>query len=85
MGIQVIIDNAFRPHANWQGLSPGWVAMLWLVHILSEQNHLMEPVQQWAERHLTILSKLSLDFAPLELNRKTRKASPLRYASIPQD
>ena len=57
MGIQTIIDGAVSPHANWQGLSPGWVATLWLVHILSEQNHLMEPVQQWAKRHLTILTK----------------------------
>lgn len=59
MGVQAVIDSAVSPHGNWQGLSPGWVMTLWLVHILSEQNHLMEPVQQWAERHLTILTKLS--------------------------
>ena len=47
MGIQSIIDDAVEPHLNWQGLSPGRVTTLWLVHILSEQNHLMEPVQQW--------------------------------------
>jgi len=59
MGIQTIIDDVVKPHANWQGLSPGWVVTLWLVHILSEQNHLMEPVQQWVRRQLTILTKLS--------------------------
>jgi transposase len=59
MGIQAIIDNAVTPHGNWRGLSPGWVTTLWLTHILSEQNHRMEPVQQWAERHLTILTRLS--------------------------
>ncbi len=59
MGIQEIIDDAVTPHANWQGLSPGWVTTLWLVHILSEQNHLMEPVQQWVGRQRTILRKLS--------------------------
>jgi len=47
MGIQAIIDNAITPHGNWQGLTPGWVIMLWLMHILSEQNHCMEPVQDW--------------------------------------
>ncbi len=59
MGIQSIIDDAVSPHANWQGLSPGWVTTLWLAHILSEQNHLMEPVEQWVGQHLTILRKLS--------------------------
>jgi transposase len=82
MGIQAVIDEAVTPHANWQGLSPGWVTMLWLVHILSEQNHLMEPVQQWAARHLTILSKLSgqpiceLDFTDDRLAMCLRDLSP---------
>lgn len=59
MGIQAIVDSVITPHGNWTGLRPGWVVTLWLVHILSEQNHLMEPVQQWVERHELILTKLS--------------------------
>jgi transposase len=59
MSIQPLIDGAVHAHTNWHGLSPGWVITLWLVHILSEQNHLMEPVEQWVGRHLTILSELS--------------------------
>jgi len=59
MGIQGIIDNEINPHGNWAGLSPGWVITLWLVHILSEQNHLMEPVQQWVRGHLYTLRKIS--------------------------
>ncbi len=69
MGIQAIVDSLITPHGNWSGLSPGWVVTLWLVHILSEQNHLMEPVQQWVERHEMLLTKLggqplrALDFS----------------------
>lgn len=69
MGIQIIADGAITPHGNWVGISPGWVLTLWLIHILSEKNHRMEPVQQWVSRHLTILTRLSgqpvreLDFA----------------------
>lgn len=69
MGIQVIADGAISAHGNWVGISPGWVLTLWLTHILSEKNHLMEPVQQWVSRHLVILTQLSgqpvraLDFA----------------------
>jgi len=59
MGIQEIVDSAIEPHGNWQGLSHGWVITLWLVHILSEQNHKMEPVQQWASRRLSTLERLS--------------------------
>lgn len=69
MGIQSIIDNVIKPHGNWIGLSPGGVITLWLTHIMSEKNHLMEPVQQWVRRHEFILSRLNgqrvreLDFA----------------------
>jgi len=59
MGVQEAIDKIIRPHGNWQGLSPGWLILLWLVHILSEQNHLMEPVQLWASRHLVTLERLT--------------------------
>ena len=59
MGIQGIIDRVIEPHGNWQGLSPGWVVTIWLMHVLSEQNHLMEPVQQWVRRHLVMLRGLT--------------------------
>lgn len=59
MGIQGIVDNAVKPHGNWQGLSHGWVITIWLVHILSEQSHIMEPVQIWVRRHQFILEKLT--------------------------
>lgn len=59
MGIQAIVDEVIEPHGNWQGLNPGWVIMLWLVHILSEQSHLMEPVQEWTRNHLTTLRRLT--------------------------
>jgi transposase len=58
MGIQSIVDSVIVPHGNWTGLSPGWVTTFWLLHILSEQNHLMEPVQKWVRRHLVILNRL---------------------------
>jgi transposase len=59
MHLQVIIDTMIRPHGNWQGLTPGWVITIWLMHILSEQNHCMEPVQDWAAKHLVMLNRLT--------------------------
>lgn len=69
MGIQEAVDSFVKAHGNWVGLSPGWVITIWLVHILHEQNHLMEPVQTWVEGHKWTLRKLTgekirpLDFA----------------------
>jgi len=59
MGIQRIVDSQISPHGNWAGLTPGWVITVWLLHIMSEKNHLMEPVQQWVERHLLTLTRLT--------------------------
>ena len=59
MRIQVMIDKVITAHGNWQGLTPGWVITIWLMHILSEQNHCMEPVEDWAEKHVITLCRLS--------------------------
>jgi len=59
MRIQVIIDNVIIAHGNWDGLSPGWVITIWLMHILSEHHHTMEPVQVWAGKHLHVLRLLT--------------------------
>jgi len=59
MHLQVIVDAVIAPHGNWQGLTPGWVITIWLMHILSEQSHCMEPVQEWASKHLVMLGRLT--------------------------
>jgi len=59
MHIQEVVDAIITAHGNWEGLTHGWVITIWLMHILSEQNHCMEPVQEWAEKHLIILRRLS--------------------------
>jgi hypothetical protein len=59
MDIRGIIDSVIKPHGNWEGLSPGWVITIWGMYVLSEQNHLMEPVQQWVRKHLVMLRGLT--------------------------
>jgi hypothetical protein len=34
MGVRSLLDEYFPAHGHWVGLSPGWVAELWLTHIL---------------------------------------------------
>lgn len=59
MSIQANLDAVIVAHGNWQGLTPGWVITIWLIHILSEQNHCMEPVQEWVAKRLMTLHRLS--------------------------
>jgi transposase len=42
------LDQERARHGNWQGLSLGQVMVTWLMHILSEHNHFMNHVQEWA-------------------------------------
>lgn len=50
-----LVDEYFVPHKRWQGLSPGKVLAGWLTHILSEADHRMNRVQDWAAKRLGIL------------------------------
>jgi len=42
------LDTVWPRHGNWQGVSLGQVLVTWLAHIVSERNHFMSHVQDWA-------------------------------------
>lgn len=50
-----LVDEHFRRHGNWQGLSPGRVLTGWLAYILSEGDHRLNQVQGWAADRLHVL------------------------------
>jgi transposase len=55
MGVPRLLDEQYGRHGNWQGLSLGWVATVWLGHILSQADHRLNQVQSWAEQRLVTL------------------------------
>src|SRR5437667_9970526 len=55
MRLRELLDRHFPVHGNWQGLSLGWVTVLWLTHLLSEGDHRLNQVEPWALAHLTTL------------------------------
>lgn len=55
MGIAELLDDHFPTHGNWEGLSRGRVATGWLSHLLSQGDHRLSHVQDWAGQHLTTL------------------------------
>jgi transposase len=50
-----LLDQHFASHGNWQGTSLGWTTLVWLAHILSEGDHRLNQVVQWAENRLQTL------------------------------
>lgn len=57
--IQATVDRVIEPHGNWQGLSPGWIITIWLIHILSEHTHCMDRVREWVAKRLHVLQELT--------------------------
>src|SRR5256885_12140026 len=56
MGIPELLDEYFKPHGNWEGMSLGWTTAIWLTHILSQGDHRMNQVQGWVAHRLQTLA-----------------------------
>ena len=59
MGVQAIMDALYTPHGNHQGLSVGWLVVIFLTYILTEADHRMCPVQKWVAKHRHTLERLT--------------------------
>jgi transposase len=69
MGLQALRDAHVPTHANWVGLSLGWVLVIWLTHILSEADHRLSHVEPWAEQRLhTLRGCTGQRFHPLDIS-----------------
>src|SRR5260370_33047721 len=55
MGIPDLLDEYFKPHGNWEGMSLGWTTAIWLTHIVSQGDHRMNQVQGWVASRLQTL------------------------------
>jgi transposase len=58
MRVDVIIDSVLGPpHGNWEGLSYGELALVFITHVVMRCTHFLSPVEEWAAKHLTSLSQ----------------------------
>jgi len=55
MGIPELLDEYFKPHGNWEGMSLGSTTAIWLTHILEDADHRMNQVQGWVAARLHTL------------------------------
>jgi transposase len=81
MNIAKLLDKYIPIHGNRKGLSPGNVTMVWLSHILSEANHKMNQVQEWAMRRQELLRGCGLDTLEAKDMTDDRLADILRVLS----
>ena len=69
LGLNEVIDEHFKVHGKWQGLSLGMVVMGWLSYILSQGDHCMNHVQGWAEElQSTLAHCLDPSVRPLDFS-----------------
>ena len=48
MQVDVIIDRALgAPHGNWEGLSYGELALVYIVYVVMKCSHYLSPVAEW--------------------------------------
>jgi transposase len=68
MQMASLLDKHFPTHGLRKGLSMGELTLVWLTHVLSQADHRMNRVQDWAKRHLTILRGCGLkSLTPLDV------------------
>jgi transposase len=61
MQVAALLDKHFPTHGLRKGLSMGELTQVWLVHVLSQADHRMNQVQEWASRRLSTLRGCGLE------------------------
>ena len=71
-----LLDEYFPDHGLWKGISGGQVGIGWLLYILSQGDHRLSHVEDWADLHIRTLKALlgvpklrSIDFCDDRLGR----------------
>ena len=81
LGLPGLIDHHLRRHGLHQALSWGWIATIWLAHILTQSNPRKQPVQSWVRQARETIERISgmqvheLDFTDDRLTLLLRRLS----------
>jgi len=55
MKVDVLIDSIWSPHGNWQGLSYGRLAVLFITYVIQSRTHNLSKMEKWVEDHSNVL------------------------------
>jgi transposase len=84
LGLPAILDRYIPRHWLQEGLSWGWVATIWLAHIISEGDHRKLTVRDWvAQAHTTLEEATGLEIRDTDFT-DDRLAIVLRELSKPE-
>ena len=56
MKVAELIDSIWHPHQNWQGLSYGQVAVLFITYVIQSRTHHLSKMEKWLEEHRNVLA-----------------------------
>ncbi len=59
MGVREKIDSHWKPHGNWDGLSYGQLAQLFLTYVLHSLNHRLYQMEQWVGNHQAVIERVT--------------------------
>jgi transposase len=81
MQLAELLDKHFPTHGLRKGLTMGELTQVWLAHVLSQADHRMNRVQDWASRRLATLQGCGMEaLTPLDMT-DDRLADVLRLLS----
>ena len=84
LGFPAILDHHLTRHGLQQGLSWGWIATIWLAHILSQGDHRKLTVRDWVRQaHETLERVTGLNIRETDLT-DDRLTLLLRHLSKPE-
>ena len=81
MGLAALLDAHFPTHGNWQGLTFGRVATIWLSSILSRGDHRLVHVEPWVAQRQCMLSRVTGEVVRAQEFRDDRLEIVLRLFS----
>ncbi|MBU4457083.1 MAG: IS1634 family transposase [Nanoarchaeota archaeon] len=92
LGLPDILDRHLGRHGLHQGLSWGWIATIWLAHILTQSDHRKRPVQTWVRQAQETIERITgqrvreLDFTDDRLTLLLRRLSkPATWEAIERE
>ena len=59
MKVHEIIDRIYMPHSNWQGLSYGQLAVLFVTYMLHSLSHCLSGMEEWVVQHKKVIEKVT--------------------------
>jgi len=81
MKVAELLDKHIPAHGQRKGLSVGELSVVWLAHILSQADHRMNRVQDWASRRLSTLRGCGMSTLSVQDVTDDRLADVLRLLS----